>query len=91
MTRANLQTTSTHSPAQQLFPVGFNPTFKAAMKNSIQLQDMEHDLQRLQENLPEAERRIFERLLAERDEEAQAEIEIGNDAEAMLRQTNSDG
>jgi hypothetical protein len=35
------------------------------MENSIQLQYMEHVFRRLQENLPEAERRIFERLFAE--------------------------
>jgi hypothetical protein len=35
------------------------------MEKSIQLQYTEHVLRRLQENLPEAERRIFERLLAE--------------------------
>jgi hypothetical protein len=45
--------------------VAFNPTFKAAMEKSVQLQYTEHVLRRLQENLPEAERRIFERLLAE--------------------------
>jgi hypothetical protein len=67
MTRVNLQTTSTHSHSctTTLPTAAFNPTFKAAMKKSIQLQYMEHVLQRLQENLPEAERRIFERLFAE--------------------------
>jgi hypothetical protein len=35
------------------------------MEKSIQLQYTEHVLRRLQENFPEAERRIFERLLAE--------------------------
>jgi hypothetical protein len=35
------------------------------MEKSIQLRYTEHVLRRLQENLPEAERRIFERLLAE--------------------------
>jgi hypothetical protein len=75
-------------PAQHSPHEVFNPTFEAAVEKSVHLQDTQQVLRRLRENLPEAERRIFERLVDEQKaEEARAERGIANGAEAMLRKT----